>query len=288
MEMHQVRYFLAVAETLNFTRAAERMNVAQPSLTRAILKLEDELGGPLFNRERNNTHLTELGRIMLPHLKAAAEAAEQARAQAAGFQKRETGQLIVAVEQGMALRPLLALLSTLAAEIRGLEISVVSSDRDGVMALLSEGKAECGLMSQPASAPDRLNAMHLFDDVPVIAFQHDHPFAEREAISMADLDGIDLIVLNDAKTAGRPARRHVADSLEAVAAMVREGLGCALLSESQAVACGLSFRPLASDDIRARPVIFATMAGRRHSPALQAIVTAVKGASWGSSGGGPE
>src|SRR3712207_8365018 len=66
VEMHQVRYFVALCETLNFTRAAERCNVAQPSLTRAIKLLEDELGGPLFNRERNRTHLTELGRMMEP------------------------------------------------------------------------------------------------------------------------------------------------------------------------------------------------------------------------------
>ncbi len=52
MEMHQVRYFLALSATLNFTRAAERCNVAQPSLTAAIKKLEAELGGPLFRRER--------------------------------------------------------------------------------------------------------------------------------------------------------------------------------------------------------------------------------------------
>ena len=51
MEMHQVRYFLAVARTRNFTRAAEECNVSQPSLTRAIQKLEGELGGPLFRRE---------------------------------------------------------------------------------------------------------------------------------------------------------------------------------------------------------------------------------------------
>ena len=68
MEMHQVRYFLAVARVLNFTRAAEECHVAQPSLTRAIKQLEAELGGDLFRRERNLTHLTDLGQRMLPML----------------------------------------------------------------------------------------------------------------------------------------------------------------------------------------------------------------------------
>jgi len=71
--MQQVRYFLAVAGTLDFARAAERCNVSQPSLTRAIQSLEAELGGPLFHRERGNTHLTELGRIIQPFLATAAE-----------------------------------------------------------------------------------------------------------------------------------------------------------------------------------------------------------------------
>ena len=67
MEMHQTRYFLAVCEALNFTRAAHHCNVAQPSLTRAIKKLEEELGGPLFRRERTRTHLTDLGRLGSRH-----------------------------------------------------------------------------------------------------------------------------------------------------------------------------------------------------------------------------
>src|SRR6266567_4737328 len=62
MEMHQVRYFLAVAEALNFTRAARRCDVSQPTLSRAIKSLEAELGGDLFRREGKNTHLSELGR----------------------------------------------------------------------------------------------------------------------------------------------------------------------------------------------------------------------------------
>src|SRR5208283_5212782 len=68
MEMHQVRYFLAVTRLLNFTRAAEECNVAQPSLTRAIKQLEEEFGQDLFRRERNLTHLTDFGCRMTPFL----------------------------------------------------------------------------------------------------------------------------------------------------------------------------------------------------------------------------
>jgi hypothetical protein len=66
VEMHQIRYFLALCKEFNFTKAAERCNVAQPSLTRAIKLLEEEFGGPLVHRERVNTHLTELGRMVRP------------------------------------------------------------------------------------------------------------------------------------------------------------------------------------------------------------------------------
>ena len=64
MEMQQVRYFLSVARTLNFTRAAEDCNVTQPALTRAIKQLEDELGGELIRREGRLSHLTDLGNRM--------------------------------------------------------------------------------------------------------------------------------------------------------------------------------------------------------------------------------
>ena len=89
MEMHQVRYFLAVARTLNFTRAAEECNVTQQSLTRAVQKLEDELGGQLFRRERALTHLTDLGRQMLPLLERTYEAAQAAKALAKGIGKAQ-------------------------------------------------------------------------------------------------------------------------------------------------------------------------------------------------------
>ena len=79
MEMHQVRYFLAVAQHLNFSRAAEECNVTQPSLSRAIQQLEAEFGGPLFNREHKFTHLTDLGQMIRPHLETIYSSAVKAK-----------------------------------------------------------------------------------------------------------------------------------------------------------------------------------------------------------------
>ena len=87
MQLYQVRYFLALARTLNFTRAAEQCNVTQPALTKAVQKLEQELGGALIHRERHLTQLTELGKMILPTLEKIFAAAEAVRLQAQGYQK---------------------------------------------------------------------------------------------------------------------------------------------------------------------------------------------------------
>ena len=94
MEMHQVRYFLAVADTLNFTRAAEQCHVSQPALTRAIQQLEEELGGLLLRRERKLTHLTDFGRLIEPHLRqlfADAEAAKSTARNSSSLQQAQMG-----------------------------------------------------------------------------------------------------------------------------------------------------------------------------------------------------
>src|SRR5256885_7482395 len=93
MEMHQVRYFLAAVGELNFTKAAERCNVSQPSLTRAIKQLEGELGGDLFRRERPQAQLTDLGQRMLPLLKQCYDSAVGARSLASAIKGGEVGSL---------------------------------------------------------------------------------------------------------------------------------------------------------------------------------------------------
>lgn len=85
MDLTQIRHFLALARTLNFTRAAEACNVTQPAPAKSIQRLEEELGGPLLLRERALTQLTPLGRAMLPLLEQTHAAAERAKEHAAGL-----------------------------------------------------------------------------------------------------------------------------------------------------------------------------------------------------------
>src|SRR5438552_8958680 len=93
MDLHHIRYFLAVSETLNFTRAAEACNVTQPALSRAVQQLEEEVGGQLFRRERNLTHLTDLGMLMRPRLQQIMATVGEVRREARQFLTLENAQI---------------------------------------------------------------------------------------------------------------------------------------------------------------------------------------------------
>ncbi len=97
MELNQIRYFLTLCRELNFTRAAEQCHVSQPALTKAIKNLEEELGGELFRRERSNTHLTDLGRLMQPHLEQVLAATESAKSEAGSFKTAKKAPLRLGV-----------------------------------------------------------------------------------------------------------------------------------------------------------------------------------------------
>src|SRR3954451_16453385 len=97
MDVHHIRYFLAVCDTLNFTRAAEACNVTQPALSRAIQQLEEEVGGLLFRRERNLTSLTDLGQLMRPRLEEVIKELSHVRREAKQFLTLESAQLTAGI-----------------------------------------------------------------------------------------------------------------------------------------------------------------------------------------------
>ena len=157
MEMHQIRYFLAVCETLNFTRAAEQCHVTQPALTRAIQKLEDELGGLLFRRERHLTHLTDLGRLIQPRLEQIWKGTEGAKTTARSFLKLENAPLNLGVMCTIGPLRGISFVTDFWRSNQGIEITLREGVPQRLGELLREGELDLGVMAQWEPFDERFN-----------------------------------------------------------------------------------------------------------------------------------
>src|ERR1700753_1616869 len=147
MELHQIRYFVALAKSLNFTRAAEQCNVTQPALTKAIQKLEYELGGALVYRERQLTQLTDLGKLMLPMLERSLSAVEDARSNAREFNRKKVATLRVALTPSISASILMKPLAALTRKLPGLQVDLVEAESSNVFDGLLSGDISAALGS---------------------------------------------------------------------------------------------------------------------------------------------
>src|SRR6516165_10174173 len=187
MEMHQIRYFLAVCETLNFTRAAEACNVSQPSLTRAIKGLEDELGGPLFRRERNNTHLTGLGEMMRPHLTQVLIETDAAKERAKSFAKLDDVELKLGMMCTIGPRRFVPFLQAFRERHPKVNLIVKDGSSGELQERLAQGELDVAVYGQPEEIDERFHARRLYDERFVVGVGPGHPFEKQNAVRCADL-----------------------------------------------------------------------------------------------------
>ncbi|WP_170294727.1 LysR family transcriptional regulator [Roseospira navarrensis] len=290
MEMHQVRYFLALADCLNFTRAAETCNVSQPSLTKAIKKLEDELGGQLFRRERNLTHLTDLGHLIRPHLEAVMAASSAAQCEAQSFQALEKAPLNIGVMCTIGPRRLIRFFQRLERDIPTLEVSLREGPGDWIQDLMMQGALDLALLAQPAF-PDRLDARTLFRERYVVAFPEGHRFQTMNAVSLSDLDGEDYLnrsncefgdymaALHPQMDEPRIRVRYETEREDWIQAMILAGMGCAIMPEFLPIMPGVLTRELVQPALT-REISLVTVAGRRFSPAVKAVINLAERFDW--------
>ncbi len=187
MEMHQIRYFLGVPRTFNFTRAAEECDVSQPSLTRAIKLLEEELGGELFRRERNLSHLTDLGSRMLPLMQQCYDTTQGVRSLASAMKKGEVAMLRVALSRTIDMVLLIPFLSELMRAMNGLELKFLRCRADEVVEIMKQGDADLALARPLADSWDRLDARPLFTERFALFVNAGHRLAKREVVDIDDL-----------------------------------------------------------------------------------------------------
>ncbi|HZZ36514.1 MAG TPA: LysR family transcriptional regulator, partial [Caulobacteraceae bacterium] len=189
MEMQHVRYFLALSRTLNFTRAAEASNVSQPALTRAIQQLEHELGGPLFHRERARTHLSELGRIMLPYFEAIQAQSEAARSHARSLKKLEAATLHIGAMCTIGPAVLSDLIIKFRIDHPNVDLVVTDKGATELLEMLAAGDMHLALFGLPDGPDNRFHALPLFQERFVIAVPPTHRLAAQNIVQSADLHG---------------------------------------------------------------------------------------------------
>jgi DNA-binding transcriptional LysR family regulator len=292
MEMQQVRYFVSLAQTLNFTRAAEQCNVSQPALTRAIQQLEYELGGPLFHRERNNTHLSELGRMMLPYLESVHASTLAAKDAAKSAKKIENVTLTLGAMCTIGPQLIADLIVRFQSEHPDVEVSVIDGEASAMIEKLEKGDLHLSIVGVPEELPDTLHQVPIFTERFVVVIPRNHPWTERNAIRVAELDGepyvgranceVFQMVTQDFARRGVTTKKVFSSPRdEWVQKMIKAGLGFGFFPEYCVTDPDLIVRPLIEPEY-SRTIYLATVRGRPHSPAIGAFVREARRHTWPS------
>jgi LysR family transcriptional regulator, hydrogen peroxide-inducible genes activator len=287
MDVHHLRYFLAVSETLNFTKAADKCNVSQPALSRAIQQLEEEVGGQLFRRERSLTHLTDLGQLMKPHFERVMSELGSAKLDARRFLTLEEAHLNLGIMCTVGPVRFAGLLSHFSKTVPGISLKIT----EGIPAQLSEkllaGEIDVALMASAEGFPERFDPEVLYRERFVLAFPTAHRFTGMNAVPIAAINGENYLrrincefrdhLSKLADECGADVHLgHASEREDWILNMVAAGLGICFIPEFSAVLPGIQTRPVIDPEVW-RDVCLVTMAGRRHSPAVAKFLKAVRG-----------
>lgn len=290
MEMHQVRYFLAVARALNFTRAAEECHVAQPSLTRAIRQLEGELGGDLFRRERPQAQLTELGQRMLPLLKQCYESALSARSLASAIKKGEVGSLRLAVSNTIDPSLVTPHVVELGKLFEGLDLKLLRGTGSQVLEHLKKGEVELVLAAKVEDDWERLDSWALFTEDFQLFVNSMHAFANQASIALDDLRPERLMVRTYCETTPMllellrarefdVTRFHEVSTDIDLISLLEAGLGVALVPRSTQSPASVMRITVTDIDLK-RTIHLYGVAGRQRTAVAAAMMKMLRAYDW--------
>jgi len=252
MEIHQIRYFLAVHATSSFTHGATMAHISQPSLSAQIQKLEQELGGPLFYRGKREVRLTERGEIFLPRAREILHQVEQANNETRELDglSRGTVRLGCLPTTGAFLLP--DLLGDFHNQYPNIQVQLVEESSPGLAQALLHFQVELAILDE-AGLGSGLSSVPLFTEPLYLAVPPDHPFAQHSTIDLAALaeepmilmkpgHGFHTIVMNALNQAGIvPKVVYQSAEIETVQGLVGAGLGMSLVPKMVRKAWGISY-----------------------------------------------
>src|SRR2546427_6381615 len=191
MELHQLRYFVAVAELRHFTRAAQNLRIAQPSVSRAIRVLEEDLGTPLFHRMKGNVGLTSAGEVLLPWARRVLADVDGAALEVRELADLRRGRLAVGATPSLTTTLLPPALARFHAAFPGVELVLHEAGSRDLVRELEQGALDIALVILPLRH-ETLETTPLLREELVVAVAPDHALASRQTIAIADLRGVPL------------------------------------------------------------------------------------------------
>ena len=277
-ELFQLRCFVAVARELNFRRAATRMNMTQPPLSRQIKLLEHGIGVTLLDRGQGGVRLTPAGETFLAAATEILQRAESAALSARQAARGEAGAVVIGFVPSAAIDFIPCMVAALKARLPDVTFSVTEMMSYEILEGLISGQLDLGL-TRAQTARGGIESTRVVSEPFVLAAPADHPLAQAGGLSLADLDGVAMIgysaerggVLHDIQTSAfaaagvSPVIAQEVSQTNAVLGLVNSGLGVALVPRSALAVRmeNIAFAPIDMPD-RYRSTLYLNSSPARH------------------------
>ena len=248
IDLKWLRSFVVVAEEASFTRAANRVHVAQPGVSAQVRRLEAELGQQLLDRSGRSVRLTEVGSAVLPFARAALDAVASARQAVDELAGLVRGQVTMGMVSGCALPVLAQLLAGFHGRYPGVAISLVEDNSYRLVELVTDGGLDLALIGSAGAPAPGLNTTVILDEELVAAVDPGHPLAGVGSVAVGALRDLPLVSLPRgtgvraaldaacAEAGFTPRVVFEASALPMVVHMAALGLGLAVVPSSTAAA----------------------------------------------------
>lgn len=195
MDLDQLRYFLRVAERQNFTRAAEDLGISQPALSRAIQKLEEELGQPMFERKSRSVVLTDAGKLLQSRARQVLTIIEDTQAEITD--DGQSGRVRVGAIPTVAPYFLPEVLRSFSREHPKATLIVQENTTDVLLKSCTQGEIDLAILALPVPAK-YLEVEELFEEELLLVLPPEHPLVQQEKIRLCDVEPFPFVLLDEA------------------------------------------------------------------------------------------
>lgn len=293
MELSEIRYFLAVARELNFTRAAQSNGISQPSLTRAIQKLEAEVGGALFVRRPGLVALTHLGRELLPRFEEIGRNLDSVHQAASSLAQSKSLALRLGVMCTVPPDRVVEALGKLRLRVPEAKVTIIEATAGRIVDLVVAHEVDVGVAAWP-DYPDQIAVLRLYEERYVVAMRADDPLAAADRTDVQSLEGCRYLERKSCEFDAYFEARHgewpvdldvcfASEREDWIQSLIQAGEGYAIVPVSMPLLPGLVSRPLAKPEVK-REVSVITQRGRLLPEVAQTFMRIAAHLSWSRAG----